>query len=528
MTDTDNSQGSDGWLTTTWRHAATEWAESVTATEGSQSPGSPGPRVSRVGWPTWKTVVQFGGLIVATAVTILIVTVFAVLPAYKNPQARIYTSGLGYAKVIRRTGGAFPVKIGHVTRRHFSEPILGEGIMNSRPVMVPIIPMDYVTDVFGRVGQTVKKGDLLARLDSRSARFKVESARLAVSTTQAEANRVTIGSAYVLAQERPEQDRINLEAARQRMEKIREQQELHTNLYEKGIISRARFLELEKELIGEEQEAKIAMFKLGMSTEGVKESFQIAKNAVEDAKRALMTREQELIAYDVLSPADGVIERVLISEGEYNQDSGKPGFVIASGLWFEAHLDQRVIDRIRVGQKAMVYLEAYPAEPFSGAITKVVPIVSFNLGGPETNRPIRPRGSGGPEWPATFVVRIALDAQDQLQREQRLVPGMTGFGQILFERESVALPLSAISSLSAGCGLVHRYHDDGTWSPQTVRTGIIQDGYIEVLSGLTGEETIIIEGFEVLEASDKVKVSNPEDQHSKREDSVSGSKEVAH
>ncbi len=471
-------------------------------------------RTTQETWQTigpWiKPILQFGTLCVVTAVTVVMIVLIVVLPAYKNPQARLYTSKLGYATLIRSRGGAFPVEVAYPTRRRFSEPILGEGIMSAKPIMVPIIPIDYITKVHVETGDYVEKGELLAELDTRRAQIKVDSAALAVSTTKAEANRVHIGSAYVLAQERPREDQINLNAARRRMQNIREQQEMYTSLYREGIISRSKFLDLEKDLIDEERVAATAMFRLEMSTKGVIESLQIADNAVEDAIRALRNRQQELEAYSVFAPADGVIERVLISPGEYNQDSGKPGFVIAHDLWFEAHLDQRVINKIKIGDEATIYLEAYSARQMHGRIGTIIPIVTFNMGGPETNRPIRPRGSGGPEWPATFVVHIQLDNQKELRKQMKLVPGMTGFGQITTRRDSIAVPLSSVSALSAGAAFVYIYNEDGTYEPRTVRTGGIEDGFIEILSGLSEEEAILSAGFEILESGDRIEVSNPQ------------------
>ncbi len=454
-------------------------------------------------WRYGRSVILFGGVSFITTVFLVIIFVVAVLPAYKNPKARMFTTGLGYGSVLRRQGKPFPVRIASPERIKFSEPILGEGILTSQPVMVPIVPIDFVTRVHVERGDRVKKGQILLELNTSRAQIRVESAELAVSTTESEAKRVHIGSAYVLAQERPEHDEINLNAAERRTEKIREQQAMYTALYEKGIISRSKFLELEKELIEEQRTAQQAMFSLKMSSKGVVESLRIAANALEDAKRELSFRKEELKAYRVYAPCDGVIDRVLTAEGEYNQDTGKPAFLISHGLWFNAHLDQRVIGKVREGQNVQVYLEAYPGTPFHGTITRVVPLVSFNLGGPETNRPIRPRGSGAPEWPATFCVNIDLDLFENEGSKIRLVPGMTGFGQIMADYTSLAVPLASVSSLSAGAGYVHVLDGD-KWKVHLVRTGAIQDGWIEVVSGLVGDETLIAYGFEVLEEGDTV------------------------
>jgi hypothetical protein len=42
----------------------------------------------------------------------------------------------------------------------------------------------------------------------------------------------------------------------------------------------------------------------------------------------------------------------------YNQNAGNTGFIIASGMWFEANLDQRAVADLREGMDATVNLEA--------------------------------------------------------------------------------------------------------------------------------------------------------------------------
>ena len=133
-------------------------------------------------------------------------------------------------------------------------------------------------------------------------------------------------------------------------------------------------------------------------------------------------RENELEDYTSRSPADGIVERVLVHAGEYNQDPGRPAVVIASGLWFECYLDQTALGRVKVGDDVEVRLAAYQDHLFHGSITHVRPLVNFSLGGPETNRPMRPLGTGSPEWPSTFSVRIELESDGYL-----IVPGLTGY-----------------------------------------------------------------------------------------------------
>jgi len=144
-----------------------------------------------------------------------------------------------------------------------------------------------------------------------------------------------------------------------------------------------------------------------------------------------------------------LFERVLVHAGEYNQDPGRPAVLIAAGLWFECYLDQTALGRVQVGDDVEVRLAAYQDHLFHGSITHVRPLVNFSLGGPETNRPIRPLGTGSPEWPSTFSVRIELESDGYL-----IVPGLTGYATVLQRRNVLTLPqgtVSAVSGQSRNC-----------------------------------------------------------------------------
>ncbi|NNC90259.1 MAG: HlyD family efflux transporter periplasmic adaptor subunit, partial [Akkermansiaceae bacterium] len=335
---------------------------------------------------------------------------FVLRPAYLDTNSRFYTSKLGYPSLLRKAGKPLPVGAASAQVREFRHAVMGEGTCASEPILVPAIPMARVIRVTVNAGEVVEEGQVLAELDTTRARIKRESAKLAVSTAQAELERVRAGSAYVLAQERPEVETINLAAEEERAALAREKVERFRSAERRGVVSRAKLLEIETEFT--EAERSLAQTRLAkrMAEAGVAQSLLIAENAVRDAQEALEHREAELEDYVVRAPAAGVIERVLIHEGEYNQDSGKPAFIIASGLWFEACFDQSDFALVREGQEAEVRLAAYAGEVFAGTVRRIVPVVSFNQGGPEISRPLRPRGTGSPEWAATFKVRVEFDA----------------------------------------------------------------------------------------------------------------------
>jgi multidrug efflux pump subunit AcrA (membrane-fusion protein) len=240
-----------------------------------------------------------------------------------------------------------------------------------------------------------------------------------------------------------------------------------------------------------------------MSNAGLPESKAIAENAVNDAQSLLAQRELELSSCTVVSQVAGTIDRVLVRNGEYNQASGNPGFVIASGLWFEANLDQRALADLHEGMEATVNLEAYAGRTFPATVDRIIPIVTFNAGGPEAKTAVRPLGTGSPEWPATFNVRIRLEASGV-----RLAPGMTGFARLIVRHRNVlAVPRDAVSSLSAGKGVVHVVDDSGRLITSPVSLGEVDDRFVEITSGLNVSDWVVTSSRRFLRDDDKVNVT---------------------
>jgi HlyD family secretion protein len=351
-------------------------------------------------------------------------------------------------------------------------------------------------------GDTVSKGQLLAELDDTTARLNLSSAELAVETAMAERERVNIGSAYVLAQERPEKDRIDVAAAKDVLDRANEKLKTYRELVAKGVMARESLLDIETAAINAQKAYDQSLFEQRMSTQGSPESRKIAQNAVAQAEALLQQRREELKGYRVTSPADGIVQRVLVRPGEYNQQAGTPGFIVCSGLWFEAHLDQVSLPNIREGCEATVFLESYPGQPFAAKVDRIIPVVTFDAGGPETTRPVRPRGTGSPEWPATYKVRLALEPIGL-----RVTPGMTGFARVTYRHFALAIPRDALTSLSAGKGIVRQIDERGIQKAVEVRVGDIDDHFVEVTEGLDATARLVLGDHRFLRDGDRVQVT---------------------
>ena len=443
----------------------------------------------------------------------LVLAVFSwvvLVPGWEKSQNSTYTSRLGRAALIRSSGQGFPVTQERVGRRTLSRSYHGEGLVESDSVLVPAIPVASVLRVYVSVGQTVQAGQILATLDSTLHAFKLRAALAGIEIAQAELERTRIGSAYTLAQERPVRDAIALEASRERLVLAEEKLAMYASLNHDGHFSREALLAKRGRVIDAGEELRVAEWAMETSEAGRLHSIAIADKAVEEAHLAHGHLERESANFVIRAPTHGVLERVLIRPGEYSQDPGRPAFVIASGLWFSAHLDQGAIGRVTKTATVEIRLEAFPGRVFPGRVRRVIPFVTFNLGGPEINRPIRPQGSGAPEWPATFRVEVDFASQasstDSILKGTRVVPGLTGFARITIRSDCIAVSRSSLLSLSSSKALLYVVGRDGIWSPREVTVGIIDGDWVEIVQGVAEGESILSGGHGVLETGDLIQI----------------------
>jgi multidrug efflux pump subunit AcrA (membrane-fusion protein) len=446
--------------------------------------------------------------VAVTAILAIAVVLGLIIPGYTNPSSRLYTSRFGYPELLRAQGRPFPVTTARPERRVLSRTFLGEGVVRSEPILVPIVPMGRILSVRVAEGEPVRKGQLLAEVDPNRALINLEAARWALETAKAELERTRIGSSYILKYERPKSEAIRLDAAKQSVATFDKILAMQERLTSRGYHFPLLLFEQQMNAIQLRAEARQAEFTLGMAEQGKEQSLQIGEQAVHEAELAQRLRTSELEDYRVYSPVDGVVERCLVHAGEYNQAMGRPAFLVATGAWFEAQFDQTTFGRFRVGDRAEVRLEAQSDRVYGGKIVMIYPFVSYNLGGPETDRPIRPLGTGAPEWPATYAVRIQVD-DPEISPEIPLVPGLTGFARVMLQSESLAIPREGVAAVSGGRGMAYVVRG-ATFSAQGVTLGVTDGDWTGIRSGLKPDDEVIVDGHYALMPGDRITVTRRE------------------
>lgn len=139
---------------------------------------------------------------------------------------------------------------------------------------------------------------------------------------------------------------------------------------------------------------------------------------VEVAEAAVAVAEADLEATNIVAPADGWIIRRIIELGS----SVRVGYPILAmrltdRIWVEAWIDEGSIDEVRVGSRAEVTFTALPGRTYRGRVVTLGTLTNTELQGavvPSTlGQIIRP--------PTMIDVRIELADS----RDDRLVPGLT-------------------------------------------------------------------------------------------------------
>ena len=436
-----------------------------------------------------------GGLIFAAGA-------FVLWPAYTNPESRLYSSVIGFSKVQRFLGLPMEAEAGRPVPHDFENPVLGEGTMQCDFYNVPVVPTARIKVLKVEEGDEVKQGQVLAELDETQALIDLNSAELAVSSAKAQLQRVEAGSVNTMQAERPEQDKVNLAGLEKILNYAQGKVAMYKKMDQDGSSSRLELINAETELANAELNYEQAKVSAGMSNQGQPQSRVIATNAVNDAQNLLRQKQEALRYFKVTAPADGIIDRVLVRDGEFNQDTGNTGFIIASGMWFEANLDQRSVADLQEGMDATVNLEAYIGRSFSAKVERIIPIVTFDAGGPVTKTPVRPLGTGTPEWPATFKIRLQME-----DAGVKLAPGMTGFTRIAKHRRALAVSRRAVLSLSAGKGVIRVVDDSNHLVSTSVSLGESDDQFVEITGGVGVSNWVLINNPGFLRDNDRIHVT---------------------
>jgi RND family efflux transporter MFP subunit len=305
-----------------------------------------------------------------------------------------------------------------------------------------------VVEVLVEEGLEVREGQVLARLDD-----SLQSRNMALAEAQ-------LGSARSAAEE----SRVLLKEAELNLNRTRE-------LVEREVDSQANL---------DSAQARV---------DSLKARIALSLEEVEVADKLVSLRRQELEDTVIRSPFDGVAiskdaqpgEMVSpVSAGGGFTRTGISTIVDMSSLEIEVDVNEAYINRVRPEQKVEAVLDAYPDWQIPANVITMVPTADRQK--------------------ATVRVRIGFDALDP-----RILPDMgvkvSFLGEEMMEQERerarLTIPRDAMRR-DAGKDIVFVLQN-GRVERRAVRLGAVSGSDVEVVSGLSAGERVVIEGPEDLE-----------------------------
>lgn len=165
-------------------------------------------------------------------------------------------------------------------------------------------------------------------------------------------------------------------------------------------------------------EASTANLKLIQS--GVKEeTLQVLRSNIAQGEKAVRIAQANLDKARVTSPVSGVAASVNVERGEMvNTGASLVTIIDLNNLWVEVYVPEKYLDRIAIGDQALISITPFPDKEFKGQVTYIASEAEFT---PENANTAEERAA------AVFKVRVKV-----MEAVEKFKPGMSA--EVTFPR----------------------------------------------------------------------------------------------
>ncbi|WP_447636505.1 HlyD family secretion protein [Flavobacterium microcysteis] len=304
--------------------------------------------------------------------------------------------------------------------------------------MNPIIPRvsGYVTKVYVKDNDFVKKGDTLFVIDNKDYLVKVEEANAALVAAQGnlEVSKADIGGALAgvsVSEANISSAGGNIETAKIRLTRATNDFVRYQNLYKNRSITKQQFeqaeaakLEAESELkiLQQQQRASTYQKSVAASRSNVSnKQAEIAAANIKKAQAVLDAAKLNLNYTIVTASIDGQVSKINIQPGQFVQPGQSLFYIINNNeAWVIANFKETQLSKMVTGQKVSIRVDAYPDYEFKGTITSFSPATGARFS-------LLPPDNATGNFVKTvqrLPVKITLDPENAPDKVKNLRPGM--------------------------------------------------------------------------------------------------------
>jgi len=334
------------------------------------------------------------------------------------------------------------VQVHTVEPRSIRSSILASGALaHGQQALLTSELVGKVTAINVQEGDLVKRGQLVLQIDDEAYAADVEQKQAQVRSQEIAIERAA--AAEVQAERKLGRNRA---------------------IYDKRLVS-ADFIEEQK-----------------LSYDLNRIDLKLARSQLDLSREELRKSRNGLDKTRILSPLDGVVIAVDIKVGETAIPSvasiaGSELMTIAdpASIYAKVYVDEADIANLKIGDKAEVVATSYPDRSVAGKVEHI-----------STSARVAPGRQG-----LSFAVKISFDTPDA----SVLRPGVSCRAEIFVNSRDnvIAVPVKAVIAKEEQNTTKHHVFvlRDGTAQRVEVKTGISDDDYLEISSGLNAGDKVI-------------------------------------
>jgi membrane fusion protein (multidrug efflux system) len=304
--------------------------------------------------------------------------------------------------------------------------------------MNPIIPRvtGYITKVYVKDNDFVKKGDTLFVIDDKDYTVRVEDAKAALAAAEGnyEAAKADTGSASAnisVSQANVYSSQGNIEAAKVRLWRANNDFVRFENLYKNHSITKQQYEQAQA--TKQEAEAQLKVLQQAEQASKSQRSASVSRSAVtgkqtevasaniKRAQAALDAANLNLSYTIVTAAVDGQVSTIDIQPGQLVQPGQALFYIInTQDAWVVANFKETQITKMKEGQKVTIVSDAYPDVEFEGQITSFSPATGARFS-------LLPPDNATGNFVKTvqrLPVKISLTQNNDKEKVKLLRPGM--------------------------------------------------------------------------------------------------------
>ncbi len=350
-----------------------------------------------------------------------------------------------------------------------------------------------VREVYFDIGDTVKEGDILFKIDEKSVRDNIKELekQLEAVNLNIELQELSLSSAkdgqykqqVLQLEQQVKMAQIGYDTAKKSLQDVQ-------NLYDQGMASQQQFNQAESacrqaevSLNSARENYNLFITELSQTNIETKEK-QLEQTVIqkEQLKLSLNNLNEMLGKTAVKSPISGLVaSRNVEKEQMVSMQNASFTIIQTENMLIDVGVSEKVVSKVNINDQVDIVIDSLSKSPYKGEIYAIAPSAD--------------------ERTSAYLTKIRLDNKEQLFKA-----GM--FAEVSFEadrrKDVVIVPINSVLSDASGQYVFVVDGDSAKRLP--VLTGLDNGTHIEIIEGLSAGESLIVEGQNYVEDNGLVMV----------------------